>query len=151
MTGYNKMEYICLYGTNWLFRAPESIGSPEGKHRYAERKAEQRVRKAGDSMGCRHPWQNLKEMLCSRRRRWRTQEQLSWFTVRLFIVAFLSEPIKGKPPSAVAGFASGSESKNSSQLIILNAFRVAFCRFPDREIISVGLFGQTYSPAAIWP
>ena len=45
----------------------------------------------------RHPWQNLKEMLWSRCRRWRTQEQLKRFTVGIFIVAFLSEPVKGKP------------------------------------------------------
>ena len=41
-------------------------------------------------------------------------EQLGWFTVRQSIVAFLSEPAKGKPPAAVAAFASGSESMNSS-------------------------------------
>ena len=33
---------------------------------------------------------------------------------RSAIVAFLSEPVKGKPPEAVAASASGSKSKNSS-------------------------------------
>jgi len=50
------------------------------------------------SNGVRHPWRNPKEMLWSRCRWWRTQEQLINFTIETAIVAFLSEPVKGKPP-----------------------------------------------------
>lgn len=34
--------------------------------------------------------------------------------IGLLIVAFLSEPVKVKPPMAMAAIASGSKSKNSS-------------------------------------
>ena len=70
------------------------------------------------------------------------------FHRRSRIVAFLSEPAKGKPPAAVAAFASGSESKNSLlaalSLLRAGAFREAKWCFPEREIISGSAFGRKY-------
>ena len=59
------------------------------------------------------------------------------------IVAFLSEPAKGKPPATVAAFASGSESKNSLlygnehslSLFRTGAFLEANCCFPWSELL----------------
>lgn len=66
-----------------------------------------------------------------------------WFAKRKASVRREESSKTRKESGATLWFASGSESKNSSQLIILNAFRVAFCRFPDREII-IFCMGKSY-------
>lgn len=56
----------------------------------------------------------MTEMLLSHADGEKLKNSFDFSHVVAFIVAFLSEPVKVKPPMAVAAIASGSKSKNSS-------------------------------------